>query len=186
MKRLICIVLGLFLFMGTGTAWGHDVSFDNLQIDWIGDAAYSTVEHLDDLNNNQIEDGEEAWKGWLSVSVMNTSGVAWGDFHFQMLGGLPGWGIYNDSAEFDDYGNPFSSSQSGFTYDISVDGKSVDFYFYGDTVGIGETATFTVYTDNTAGSLFGVGMYPTPAPVPGAVWLLGSALVGVLGFKRRK
>ncbi len=58
---------------------------------------------------------------------------------------------------------------------------NLDLYFYADPILAGETAWFRVYTDNTTDKLsfFGVGMYPTPVPVPNGAWLL---LTGITAF----
>ena len=65
-------------------------------------------------------------------------------------------------------------------------GNAVDFYFYDNPVDTGQTASFSLYTDNTAEEVpfFGVSFYPTPVPLPAAVWLLGSGLVALAGLRR--
>jgi len=58
--------------------------------------------------------------------------------------------------------------------------STLDLYFYSDPVAPGETATFTVYTDNTAvpNAWFGVCYWPTPVPEPTGLLLLPRWPVG--------
>jgi hypothetical protein len=42
-----------------------------------------------------------------------------------------------------------------------------------------------VLSYNTDMWLFGSAPCPCPAPIPGAVWLLGSGLVGLMGLRRK-
>ena len=50
----------------------------------------------------------------------------------------------------------------------------MDLYFYGNTVGVGETVWFQIYTDNADElSWFGLAFHPTPVPEPATIAMLG-------------
>ncbi|MBN1103483.1 MAG: VPLPA-CTERM sorting domain-containing protein [Deltaproteobacteria bacterium] len=129
---------------------------------------------------------DDPFKGWLNLAVTNTGTEAWGDFHFQIFQ-VPGSGAV-DNVDFI-VNAPYQpiSGQTPLSWNLSQDGSTLDLFFYGDPVLPNEQATFSVYTDNTADkvSFFGVQVWPTPVPIPGAVWLLGSGLVSLAALKRR-
>jgi hypothetical protein len=164
---------------GPGGVAAHDAVYTGIALD--GVFVPYTDEHAD-LN---------PFKGAIDVTVTNTGHDAWGDFHF-MIFQAQGYGIGNvfftteDPAGVDDY-TP-TSSQSLLDWRIGDNGHSFDLWFYNDPVAPGETARFTVYTDNTTDSIpyFGVGFFATPVPVPGALVLLGSGLLGLLSLRRRR
>jgi len=65
-------------------------------------------------------------------------------------------------------------------------GATLDLFFYANPVAPNQTATFTVYTNNAIDQgFFGVMFYPTPVPLPGAAWLLGPGIVGLIAARRR-
>ena len=88
---------------------------------------------------------QDPWKGWFNLTVKNDGTAAWGDFHF-LLFEAPN---YPGSVFFKTDPHP-TSSQSGLSWNLSASGKELDLFFYGDPVLPGETATFSVYTDNTS------------------------------------
>jgi hypothetical protein len=74
------------------------------------------------------------------------------------------------------------------TNGTATTGATLDLFFYANPVAPDQTATFTVYTDNTTDKgFFGVIFYPTatPVPLPGAAWLLGPGIAGFIAVKRR-
>lgn len=126
----------------------------------------------------------DPWKGLLTVNVTNTGTEAWGDFHFQIfqVPGYPGNVVFDVSAP-----NQPTGSQNALQWNLSADSKSLDLFFYGDPVFSGESATFTVFTDNTTNQVpfFGVLVYPTPVPVPGALLLLGTGIAGLAAIRKK-
>lgn len=170
----VILGLGLLVLLGMSAqgAMAHDGSYDQVfEFVGVGTEVAISLEHPD----------EWPFKGSLTLNVKNKGTVAWGDFHFEIFG--PNGA--DVSSVFWDLLNPPTSSQSPLTW--VVDGLKLDLFFYADPVQPGETAQFVVHTDNTSGELplFGVSAYPTPVPIPGAAWLLGSGLIGLLGLRRR-
>jgi hypothetical protein len=173
---LFLLVLGIFLLTGPLPVGAHSF-FESSSIPGIG------------IDNAVWSEHEEAspFKGTATLTVTNSGTEAWGDFHFQIFE-VTGFGSV-ENVDFDVISSPPTSSQSGLTWSVDNDvvGSTLDLYFYSDPVLAGETATFTVYTDNTTDQLsfFGMLYYPTPVPIPSAVWLLGSGLIGLIGFRRK-
>lgn len=173
LKRLaLALALGLFL---SGQALAHD--FNATESMDLSDIL--TVEHGDD----------DPWAGWINLDVTNTGDVAWGDFHFEIYQ-VTNYGSVENVDFRDDGSFAPTSSQTGLTWDLdnSVTGSTLDLYFYDDPVAADEQATFSVYTDNTIDKLdfFGVSFHPTPVPVPAPLLLLGTGLIGLIGFRRTK
>ncbi len=173
-SRRILLGLSLLVLLGVSpySAMAHDGSYDDVfEFAGLGSEFAISLEHPD----------QWPFKGSLTLNVKNKGTVAWGDFHFQIFG--PGG--TDVSTVYWDLTNPPSSSQSPLTW--AVDGLKLDLFFYAAPVLPGQTAQFIVHTDNTNGELplFGVSAYPTPVPIPGAAWLLGSGLIGLLGLRRR-
>ena len=171
---LICFAFMIFLLTGPAPVSAHD--------------AADIITSFDGFDLTQEIDHEDAdpWKGWLNLTVTNSGIQPWGDFHFEI------YQVTDETVEnvhFDvDSGAPWCS-QTGFSWDVDNDvvGATLDFYFYSNPVEQGDTVSFSVYTDNTTDqvSFFGVSYYPTPVPIPSAVWLLGSGLIGLIGFRRK-
>ena len=156
-------------------ALAHDVSID---LDF-GDMTPQSVTHED----------FDPWKGNLSVTATNSGLEAWGDFHFEIFE------VTGDITNVDwvvDSPHEPTSSQSPLSWvvDNNAYGATLDLYFYGDPILPTETATFTVYTDNTTDnvSFFGVAMYPTPIPEPATIltWLSLGSIMGFVAYRRRR
>ncbi len=172
--------LGLLL-TGAGSALAHDVEEGPYEINGTGMDVAVSFQHRD----------AQPYKGSINVDVTNTGTVAWDDFHFEIFA-VPGSPIGAGDVLFKDTaagGEDPTSSQAGLTWTINTNdaGFSIIDLFFTEVVGPNDTAWFKVYTDNTTASysVFGTLVYPTPVPLPGAAWLFGSALLGLLGMTRK-
>lgn len=175
-SKIIVFIMAATLVFTPLCALAHD-AYLTTALDGVG--ILQEVEHADD----------NPFKGLFELTVTNNGSIAWGDFHFLIFDAR---GIDSSSVIFTDQ-DPDGledwtpvSSQNG-SYSIGTGGHTLDFEFYGDPVNPGETAQFTVYTDNTSQQLdfFGIGYYATPMPIPGAAILLLSGLLVTLGIKKR-
>lgn len=135
-----------------------------------------------------VHEDAEPFKGFVNLQVTNTGNEPWGDFHFGIFDPIGGQNIANvhflDSTTTPAGPDP-TSSQSPLSWliDNVTVGATIDLFFYTDPVMPGETATFSVYTDNPDHiSFFGVCFYPTPVPEPASVLALG--LLGLLVRRR--
>jgi len=162
---LVSCALAAFLMTLPLSAWAHDAFFST---EFSGFEPQS-LGHQD----------EDPFKGWIHLTVTNRGNQSWGDFHFQIFGAT--------GVKFlggGDFGPYWSGNPGALSYQIGADGSVIDLFFYGDPVYFGEQVSFHVYTDNSQHeSFFGVAFNPTPVPIPGAVWLLGSGLVGLVGLR---
>jgi len=171
LPSLVCFSLAVFLLMGPFTALADNVILD--PITFTSMAQQGTAEH-DDLGLPV----EEA-KGSMMLTVTNSTGVDWGDFHFEITFG---------DAIFDPAETPTWDHAGTLNWELSAGNTILDLTFYNSPVLVNETVTFTVWTNNQATqALFGVCFYPTPVPVPipAACWLLGAAFIGLLGIRKR-
>ncbi|MFW6065197.1 MAG: PEP-CTERM sorting domain-containing protein [Planctomycetota bacterium] len=152
------------MMLTTGVASAHDTDLGNVYFGGTGEDSAYEVTHYD----------EDPWKGWISVSAVNQSDTAWGNFHFKIAD--VGEDVSNVLWVIDDPYEPTTSMtlDAGFPQvDNSAYGGELDFELYGDPVAVGNSANFQVYTDNTTDEVdFGVMFYPTPIPEPATLAML--------------
>lgn len=90
----------------------------------------------------------------------------------------PGWGTFSMGLNSPNLGATFSDGSGA----ISLVGRSIVNGFLSDTFVDGAQGV-ALYT-NEINMLLGDS--PSAVPVPAAVWLFGSGLVGLMGFKRKR
>ena len=154
-------------------------------------------------NNAFVHNDQSPFKGVATIEVTNTGTQAWGDFHFQIFTlAMAGWSN-PANVFFDTTGSlapTLSVGGSAKTLDsvavtpgTASSGAMLDLYFNSNPVAVGQTAVFSIYTDNSTApsGLFGLVMYPsltettTATPIPGALWLLGTGLAGIGAVRKR-
>jgi hypothetical protein len=175
-RSAVLALAAFFLAMGAAPAWGHDFSLST-SFDCLGAGCAQSPTH----------DEADPFKGWANLTLTNTGTEDWGDLHLAIFQ------VTAQTIENVDFivSAPYqpTSSQSGLTWSVdnAAVGATLDLYFYSDPVQPGDTATFSVYTDNTTDQVdfFGTLFYPTPVPEPGTALLLASGLIG-LAIKARE
>lgn len=139
------------------------------------------------------EPDADPYKGYFEITVKNTCDVAWKDFHFGLYQIYPS---NPSTVVFDITTTPVASSThvtNNWSVSLSNDRTMLDIYFNSD-IDIEELVNFQIYTDNTDNHQpFGIYLYPTidgpppgPVPVPPAFILLGSGVMGLVAYRRKK
>lgn len=130
-----------------------------------------------------IHEDAAPWKGTFTATATNSSASnVWGGFHFEIVGMPAATAVTINPALT-------TSTQVPFTTVAGVNGggfATLDIYFYSAPVNPGQTATFSIYTDNTAAqnAWFGVAVWPLPIPEPASALFLG--LGGIALIRRRR
>ena len=174
--RILVLVAGLLFLAGAVPALADSFSITTV-FDCVGGGG--------SCPQQSTHDDQTPWKGWVYLTVTNNGDTPWADFHLGLFDS--GYGIDPEDVFFQVQGDKAPQSSQSITWSPTTDGsQTLDVYFYGDPVGVGNTLTLNVYTNN-AGHLtsFGTLFYPTPIPEPGTAALLGFALLGVLAAARR-
>lgn len=170
MKRSILFVIFLILLVG----FTSRVLADPQDI----------ITTFDDFTGQQYtHEDEDPFKGYINVNVTNNTGMDWGDFHFEIVD--VGWDVsLVDFIVTSPYEPTSSQSPLSWIVDNEAVGATLDLEFYCDPVLAGESAWFSVYTDNTVTkNFFGILIYPTVVPEPATIGLLG---LGALALLRKR
>lgn len=145
---------------------------ENYLSPWPSHGGYGIVNALGDRFDKDILFGEQGWYE-ISFDVLNTTPYTWSDYHFfiDIRTGLM-------AASSDVFTN-WSSTESDDVYEVSfwapnyvAPGERVTFDF---SLRVGEEYKDFVTFDQLA----------TTAPIPGAVWLLGSGLIFIFGLRKK-
>ncbi|MBN1906829.1 MAG: VPLPA-CTERM sorting domain-containing protein [Deltaproteobacteria bacterium] len=165
--KILILILGVLFLLCPSLALAHDATIEDPFELSLNEEGY--VEHTDD----------GPYKGTLTLSIKNKGIDPWGDFHF-----------YSNTEGVifgEDEGLPTMTGAASYSYTIDPDQKGLHFYFYDDPVYTGEQVSFSLYTDNTSmeNAVFNISFEPSPIPVPAAVWLLGSGLIGLVGLRKK-
>lgn len=190
MRILGLLAACLILTACVGPVLADDVTIGttNNPIELNGLSASYSAEHAD----------ATPFKGWAFVTVKNMGSEAWGDFHFKIFA-YPGGSndisqvSFLDASMNDSLGGPgydptSTQSSTTWTIDNNIVGAEMSLYFYSDPVAPGETASFSVYTDNTASHAnFGLMMWPsTIVPEAGSLLALSTGIIGLVGFMLKR
>lgn len=121
----------------------------------------------------------------LSESITNNGPAPWTDWHEELLvpDGVGGWtpstpgdGLFFEGVFLN---SPSGTVQGGF-------GDDMAWMFFDNPVLAGQSIDITKFIAVPVGmTQFAISEFPT-VPVPAAVWLFGSGLIGLIGLARKR
>ena len=113
------------------------------------------------------------------MDIYNSTGVGWSGFEFQLIGaGFAGpYSIEPQTTSLNSFSSTTPTEFYGYSTHLAIgfDGFETSALLNG--IGTFVTEPGTDYT---------LLLTPTTVPVPAAVWLFGSGLIGLIGMARRK
>lgn len=144
---------------GADKGWGHKLDFGLINLDKDTSSLSITVA----ADNSQLLPGFTLYRGWDTSTDSDRHGSA-----------------YENNAN-----NPLGTVNLALVAAIDNTGTSSLTYTFHDL--LAGNYTLAIGGDDGAnGGRYTVSMTGAPVPVPGAVWLFGSAIAGLVGFGRRK
>jgi hypothetical protein len=130
---------------------------------------------------------------YLNFQVINNTNHAWSDYHLEFWNtdfterkGLTLLTVNVGDITFDPFGNDIFDHADGWS-----GGQGIN--FWSDTIALDplETGNFYIRWDwgnprdkYKVGDVIGVRQVATTVPIPGALWLFASGLIGLLGINR--
>jgi hypothetical protein len=133
-----------------------------------------------------VRPGAGGFSFQLDELITNNGPTPWTDWHEELLvsDGAGGWtpstpddGLFFDSVSLN---SPGGTVQGGF-------GDDMAWMFFDNPVLAGQSIDITkvIVVPRIGITQFAIAEYPT-IPVPAAVWLFGSGLIGLIGIARRR
>ncbi|MDY0187569.1 MAG: VPLPA-CTERM sorting domain-containing protein [Syntrophus sp. (in: bacteria)] len=192
---LIVCLLSLLLFASNASADFSSSSYSfnliyaskDLNGGMMGDYAKVTV-NLRDIDEATIV--VEALDGYR---LQNRLGVQLNAFLFStsnLSAGKPATGLEKNFSEFGEFNAAFSNLEklNAFSFDVTNTTVNSNWTDAKEVLHINDQGYLAVahIVPETGESGYAAGNGNTVVPLPGAVWLLGSGLVGLAAFRRRK
>ncbi len=187
-KKGVLFVCLLSLLLFTTSAWADLYSFNliyanpDLNGGAIANYAQVTVNRTDGYNATITFDALTGWDlgAQLGVEVNSTGFTATPSEGNSFSGSLDGFGKFNAS---------FKNNSNVDQFIITLVNTSLTAWGSAQSVltfnGSGMYAAAHIKPEGMSGTGFAAGN-GNPVPLPGAVWLLGSGLIGIVAIRRRK
>jgi hypothetical protein len=141
---------------------------------------YSRVYYTDGQNYQRLSDG--SWRGLYQIDFTTNITINGGQQYDYFLGG---WMQFN-TQNGPNYTVPGLQAAYQPNSGVTPVGGSLDNTFYWYVVGTGAVSSASSFLPQGHYADANVGIYGSEVPLPGAVWLLGSGLLGLGGWRRRR
>ena len=168
-------------------AWSEVLRPDTPFSDWDGTSQASSMGANGFTANGSGDAFDQYPQGWsISSSIFDINFSLTTDTDLELTGFMDSWDGWNDSvigyvSLYDGTGNVlYNQSVSSF--------NSFENILFSSLLGAGDYR-FIAASDpffTASGSSYDVQVSLTSVPVPAAVWLFGSGLIGLAGFAKRK